>query len=223
MKYRHFIILLFVISAVIAAEVCRHGNIEQQEKVEQLFRAVREHQVLADFQDEFGLSLNKVRLIISRYNSSMPADQKEEIVRTVHQMSVKYAHLNIDLICATITHESARTWSPFATSRVGAMGLMQIMPATGAFLAAEEGLEWSSAENILYNPVHNIRLGCRYLNALVGMYEQEGGLAAYNGGARRVEMWLAANRNNKVLYAETRKYVPAVLKLYHQFSSERSL
>ena len=100
---------------------------------------------------------------------------------------------------------------------------MQVMPATGAFLAVEEGIAWPSAADVLYDPILNIRLGCRYLNELVGLYEKDGGLAAYNGGPRRAEMWIAQNRDNRILWEETRNYVPAVLELYEEFRSEGTM
>ena len=37
------------------------------------------------------------------------------------------------------------------------------------------------------------------------------------------EMWVAGNRNNQILWEETRDYVPAVLKLYKQFRSEDAM
>ena len=61
-------------------------------------------------------------------------------------MSVKYPNLDVNLICATITHESARTWEPEVVSKAGAMGLMQIMPATGEWLSKYEGITWTGAE-----------------------------------------------------------------------------
>jgi len=168
-------------------------------------------------------NIEKVIEIISRYNRNMNDSLKYTIANEIYLMSQKYPNLNIDFIAATITHESAKTWDPKVTSKVGAMGLMQVMPATGAFLAVEEGIEWSTPEAVLYNPIYNIRLGCRYLNELVGLYERDGGLAAYNGGPKRAEMWIANNKNNKILWQETRQYIPAVMKLYDKFRSEGTL
>ncbi len=97
------------------------------------------------------------------------------------------------------------------------MGLMQIMPPTGIFLSENEGIKWTQAEEILYNPIYNIRLGCRYLSSLIEMYQLDGGLAAYNGGPKRAAMWLASGRDDKILYEETRGYIPAILNLYENF------
>lgn len=161
----------------------------------------------------------KVDSIIRRFNPDMPVAQKEQIANEIYAMSVKYPNLDIDLICATITHESGRTWSPQAKSRAGALGLMQIMPTTGKWLARFEDINWTSDRDVLFDPVYNIRLGTRYLSALVETYDLYGGLAAYNGGGKRVRLWLKNDKNDELLWAETRDYVPFVLKLYEEFRS----
>lgn len=135
-------------------------------------------------------------------------------------MSVKYTNLDVDLICATITHESALTWNPEIKSHAGAIGLMQIMPATGMYLARFEEITWTSAEEILEDPIYNIRMGSRYLSTLISYYDLEGGLAAYNGGEKTASRWLANNKADGILYAETRDYIPAVKKLYKKFQDE---
>lgn len=161
--------------------------------------------------------IQKVMVLIERYNPAMPSGNKYEIAEEIYKMSIKYPNLSVDLICATITHESALTWRPNVRSNAGAMGLMQIMPTTGGILAVDEGIPWTTPQDMLYDPITNIRLGCRYLSTLISLYELDGGLAAYNGGEKRAALWLASGRDNRVLWEETRGYVPAVLKLYEQF------
>ncbi len=223
--------LLKLISIVVAPTLIltivfiyfQQSNVQVNEQVATIENSYYEQYGLNSINSERQNSIDKVMKIISRYNRKMDDSLAYAIANEIYLMSQKYPNLNVDFIAATITHESAQTWSPTVTSKVGAMGLMQVMPATGAFLAVEEGIRWSSATSILYDPILNIRLGCRYLNELVGLYEKDGGLAAYNGGPRRAEMWIAANRNNKILWKETRDYVPAVLKLYEQFRSEGAM
>ncbi len=176
-------------------------------------------QSLAVMNDRYESNVQKIAAIVRRYNPKLPAGRVQAISREIYDMSVKYENLDPDLICATITHESGRTWDSTVVSPAGAMGLMQIMPATGAYLAELEGIPWTTAEEILFNPIYNIRLGCRYLSMLIEAYEVDGGLAAYNSGPKRAELWLASNRNNQVLYRETRGYIPAVLRLYDQFKN----
>ncbi|MFQ5649712.1 MAG: lytic transglycosylase domain-containing protein [bacterium] len=160
---------------------------------------------------------HKVNRIIARFNPDMDVEMRHDIAEEIYEMSVKYPNLDVDLICAMITHESGRSWHPEATSWAGAMGLMQIMPGTGKWLAPVDGIAWTTPEEVLYHPVHNIRMGCRYLSTLIEMYGLEGGLAAYNGGGRVVERWLASDKADDILWAETRNYVPFVLKLYDEF------
>jgi len=161
----------------------------------------------------------KVIGIINRFNQEMSEELKIQIADEIYRMSIKYPNLDVDLICATITHESGRDWNTEAFSRAGAMGLMQIMPRTGQWLSRFEGIEWTTAEEILYDPINNIRLGCRYLSYLKELYGLEGGLAAYNGGGVRVKKWLASGKDDNVLWEETRSYIPFVLKWYDEFKS----
>lgn len=168
-------------------------------------------------------NIQRIMKIINQYNKSMPYAEKYKISNEIYKMSMKYDNLNVDLICATITHESALTWRKDVVSPVGALGLMQIMPKTGKILAREEGIPWTTPEKVLFNPINNIRLGCRYLSNLIHLYEIDGGLAAYNGGEKRAALWLK-KRSSKtdwaLLWEETRTYVPAVLKLYAEFQEK---
>ena len=162
-------------------------------------------------------SIQKVIAIVDRFNPRMESSLKYEIANTIYEMSVKYPNLNIDLICATITHESGKTWDPRVVSHAGAMGLMQIMPTTGMYVASYEGLNWTGTESVLFNPIYNIRLGCRYLSSLITEYDVDGGLAAYNGGQRNAARWIKQNRAAGILYAETTNYIPSVLKIYDEY------
>lgn len=172
------------------------------------------------------IAIQRIFTIINQYNRMMPEPEKLEIANEIYNMTMRYSNLNIDLICATITHESALSWRKDVVSPVGALGLMQIMPQTGMTLAREEGIEWTTPEAVLFNPIYNIRLGCRYLSNLIHMYEIDGGLAAYNGGEKRAALWLK-NRTRKtdwtLLWEETRTYVPAVLKLYEKYQQQTKI
>ncbi len=89
------------------------------------------------------------------------------------------------LVLAVIAVESS--YDPFAVSPVGALGLMQIMPATGAELAAREGIHWRG-EQTLFDPLVNVRLGVRYLRQLADRYDRlSTALAAYNWGPGHID------------------------------------
>lgn len=164
-------------------------------------------------------ALTKILRIIDEYNPQMDPVVKRRVAGEIYDMSVKYDNLDVDLICATITHETALTWKENVISPAGALGLMQIMPRTGMFLSTFEGIRWTNAKDVLFDPVKNIRLGCRYLSTLIEMYHLDGGLAAYNGGETRAAKWLASGRDDQELFEETREYVPAVLKLYESYKN----
>lgn len=99
-------------------------------------------------------------------------------------------------IRAVMRAESAG--EPRAISSAGAMGLMQIMPATWADLRARHGLGRDP-----YDPRDNILAGTAYLRELHNRYGSPGFLAAYNAGPGRYEESLAG----RPLPAETRAYV----------------
>lgn len=164
-------------------------------------------------------TIQKVMQIISRYNKDMPSSQKYEIADEVYKMSVKYTNLDVDLICATITYASGRSWDAEVVSSTGAMGLMQIMPITGMWVAHYEGITWTSPEEILFDPIYNIRIGSRLLSSYIDAYDLEGGLAAYNGSEQKAALWLASNKAKGILWTETNNYIPYVLKLYEEYKS----
>jgi len=105
-------------------------------------------------------------------------------------------------------------------SRAGAIGLMQLMPATGREVAREIQLPYTGL-NTLTNPQQNIRLGTTYLGQ---MTERFGGnrvlaTAAYNAGPHRVVEWLPEDGSldariwiENIPFNETRKYVRRVLE-----------
>ena len=92
-----------------------------------------------------------------------------------------------------------------ALSPKGAMGLMQIMPATWANLRARHGLGANP-----YDPHDNILAGAAFLRELHDRYGSPGFLAAYNAGPGRYEDHLATGRQ---LPDETRAYVAAIAPL----------
>ena len=121
------------------------------------------------------------------------------------------------LVYGVIRRESA--FDAEIRSPAGALGLMQIMPATGAELARRLGERWQS-ERALLDPAINVRYGSVYLRDLLDRYAGRWPLAAaaYNAGPARVDRWLPPDRAlpadiwiETIPYGETRHYVAAVL------------
>ena len=89
------------------------------------------------------------------------------------------------------------------TSSAGAMGLMQVMPATFAEMRTRHGLGPDP-----YDPRTNILAGTAYLRAMYDRYGAAHFLAAYNAGPGRIDAWL---RGRSTLPAETRAYSSTLL------------
>lgn len=89
-----------------------------------------------------------------------------------------------------------------ATSPVGAMGLMQVMPETYDEVRGEFALGDDA-----YDPYNNIMAGAGYMREMYDMYGSPGFLAAYNAGPRRLDAYLS---NEQPLPDETRRYVAMI-------------
>jgi soluble lytic murein transglycosylase-like protein len=209
-----FCILVFVTCISMINFTDNDTDFEQAPKLSVVQETLLQFRNIIGIYDQKHNSIEKITAIINRYNPRMKNSKKAQIADEIYNMSIKYRNLDQDLICATITHESWLTWRPDIVSRAGAIGLMQLMPGTGFQLCKEEGIEWTNSREVLFDPVNNVRLGCRYLSRLIDKYNIDGGLVAYNGGPDQAVKWLASGRNDKVLFQETRAYVPAVLQLY---------
>ena len=134
-------------------------------------------------------------------------DQFEPLIR---EHAAKQA-LRMDLVRAVIQVESG--YNPRARSPKGAMGLMQLMPATARQLGVRDA----------FDPAENIRGGTAYLRKLIDRYDgnEELALAAYNAGADAVD------RHGRTVppYQETQDYVKKVGRIsdVQQVSRKRAV
>ena len=118
-------------------------------------------------------------------------------------------HLNPALLAAVIEQESK--FNPDARSSTGAVGLMQLQPATAEGIAIRTGGSKFRLSD-LTNPEINVRYGAWYLRHLLDKYHDERtALAAYNAGQENVDRWQAAHEG--VQFSETRAYVSRVERL----------
>jgi len=110
------------------------------------------------------------------------------------------------LLAAVIYQESK--FDARAESRSGAIGLMQLTPATAQGIATRTGGSQFETSDLL-NPEINIRYGSWYLANLFRKYGNERlVLAAYNAGQGNVDRWRAEGR--PIAFPETRAYVQRV-------------
>lgn len=122
--------------------------------------------------------------------------------------------LNPYLVAAVIRVESR--FRPAVVSRRGAVGLMQLMPTTGDWIARK--MQWTTVPPLTH-PSTNIALGTWYLNYLKARFNNNMTLtlAAYNGGPETVDRWLQSGvlspsqrSFNPIPYPETRNFVRRV-------------
>lgn len=135
---------------------------------------------------------------IRHYGPGVRKRYEEDILAAASENNVDPA-----LIHAVISAESG--YNPFARSRQGAAGLMQLMPETARRFGARNRLD----------PGQNIRAGVRYLRMLMDLFDNdlELVLAAYNAGENAVIRF----GHRVPPYSETMIYVPRVLEYYKRY------
>lgn len=102
------------------------------------------------------------------------------------------------MVTAVISGESG--FNPGAVGPVGEVGLMQLRPETGKWIANRMNIQWKGSY-ALKNPIYNIRLGTSYLSYLKQKFSPRGGqlyLAAYNMGEANVMKFLTKNIKPKI-------------------------
>lgn len=162
----------------------------------------------------------KWELYLKEQPASPPAAEPEAPTETQQRFKVdsrsRYASqiqaaaiankVDAALIRAVILAESG--YNPFAVSRAGAVGLMQLMPQTARRYNVTDRKD----------PAQNIHGGARYLRDLLRMFDNNLHLtiAAYNAGEEAVMRY----GNRIPPYRETMAYVPKVMKFYKRFSGD---
>lgn len=108
----------------------------------------------------------------------------QTIAQTIIDEAYKHS-LDPVLLAAVIMSESS--FNPEASGTSGEIGLMQILPSTGKWMAEVAGLKWNGKKT-LRDPVQNIRLGAAYIAWLREKFDSHARLylAAYNMGQRNV-------------------------------------
>jgi soluble lytic murein transglycosylase len=143
----------------------------------------------------------------------------EDVIR----QQAREKHLNPALVAGVIYAESK--FRDGQRSSAGALGLMQLTPATARDIARKSGGIAFRVED-LASPQVNIAYGCYYLRYLLDRYgeNQAFALAAYNGGEGNVDRWINAARQrgesltvDAIPFGETRAYVKKVIELERDY------
>ena len=139
-----------------------------------------------------------------RYDSSLLA--KASRYDSIIENAALSASVEPNLLRAVIVVESG--FNSRAVSKRGAVGLMQLMPATATRFGVSNP----------YDPRENVHAGARYLKFLINRFGQDVrlALAAYNAGEDAVER----NGGRIPPFTETMAYVPRVLKIYRMLSEQ---
>jgi soluble lytic murein transglycosylase len=147
-----------------------------------------------------------------------PVTHKDQLYRLAGEYKIDPL-----LLAAIVRHESH--FNPFAESRSGAIGLMQLMPATAEEAARELSVDYQSVED-LYRDDINLQLGTHHFARLLKAFKGDtlAALAAYNAGAAKVRAWRLpppgtpeSERVVAIPIDETRAYVDRVLGSYRFF------
>ena len=151
---------------------------------------------LTGIKDKFNaLKISKLNTEIPEVKSNAP---KAQILSMIDKVAQKHG-VDEKLVRALVRQESG--FNPNATSHCGAMGLMQLMPATAKSLGVTDA----------YNPVQNVEGGVKYLKSMLNKYNGNVilALAAYNAGPGAVDKY-----GTVPPYGETQNYVKSILANY---------
>ncbi len=173
----------------------------QYTKDVQSFDSVLKNSATVKFGDLISRPVTNVSANVYTAQAATSANKlsaREKINEIVSRMSKKHG-VDEKLVNAVIKQESG--FNPNAKSKVGALGLMQLMPATAKGLGVTNPLD----------PEQNVEGGVKYLKSMLNKYNGNVilALAAYNAGPNAVDRY-----DGVPPYKETQNYVRSILSTY---------
>ena len=156
-------------------------------------------------------------IIFSIYSCDQPV---KRYIKIIHEYSADFG-VKPTLVFAIADIESH--FNARAKSDAGAIGIMQIMPETGKWIATRIGIN-DFSDNSLYDAKINLKIGIWYLSYLLSKFDEEWqAIAAYNAGEGRVQTWITTqslSRDN-IPFPETKAYVAKVEKAIVRYSKKK--
>jgi soluble lytic murein transglycosylase-like protein len=175
---------------------------------QQLAHMVQVQQSQIEVQDEEIAGLKRrlhILEAVEDMQSNLSPDEEVYLSHQVYQSSIE-SGLDPLLVLAVIRVESH--FAPDAVSPMGALGIMQVMPATARFISERRGWGWPG-EDRLFEPSFNIRLATSHLSDLIEKFGSvEEALIAYNCGEGTMQALTASG------LPWPRSYARRVLSLY---------
>ena len=163
------------------------------------WRDANGHMVLSDRPKDGAPRAYKVPKAETVRTTRFVAPEKTTLYDPMIRQHAELGGVRPDLVRAVVQVESG--YNPYARSPKGAMGLMQLMPATAQQFGVRNP----------FNPIENIRAGVSYLRQLLDRYSnnEELALAAYNAGPGAVDKY----GTTVPPYKETRDYVSKINRM----------
>jgi soluble lytic murein transglycosylase-like protein len=157
---------------------------------------------------------NRYRLLINPWRERTASGQRYDaallarsaLYDPIIEKAAAAAAVEPNLLRAVIVVESG--FNSRAVSKLGAVGLMQLMPATARRFGVSDR----------YDPTQNVRAGASYLKFLIDRFDHDLklALAAYNAGEEAV----ARSGGQIPPFSETQAYVPRVLRIYQKLVAQ---
>ncbi|MEZ4574318.1 MAG: lytic transglycosylase domain-containing protein [Vampirovibrionales bacterium] len=182
-----------------------HGKVQPEQDEPMALRG-------AGFETAFNEALNTATDMAVRNHQPPPLPARPDAAHTgqkgylmnLIEHEASEAGMDANLVKAVVKAES--NFNPRAVSRVGARGLMQLMPATARGLGVTAS----------FDPAQNVRGGTQYLKTLLNKYHSvPKALAAYNAGPGNVDKY-----GGIPPFRETQNYVKRVTAYQRQFALE---
>lgn len=168
--------------------------------------------------------------LVIRFGGWGRADERPRAYEDEVRRAAARHEVDPNLLLAVMRVESV--YNRRIISYAGAVGLNQIMPATGAFIARAQGREDFTQDQLL-DPEVNIDFSAWYFSSLIERFDGRLPLAiaAYNGGPHNVRLWLRQHGSKAALevflenipFGQTHRYVQRVLTHWEAYRAQEGL